>query len=533
LSGVGGGPFDLLIRGASVVDGTGTPSRRADVGVIGNRVAFVGDADEAMISRTVVDAHGSVVAPGFVDIHGHSDLAVLSAPTVPSKIRQGVTTEVMGNCGLSAAPLAAEADVATYRVAMATGDVDPSVIWDWRDVADYRERVASAGVSMNVALLAGHLPIRVAVVGYDARPTTATERTSMQRIADLALAQGACGLSTGLSLAPMTSARMEELVALAEVAADHDKIFSFHMRDYTDHLLDAVSEVLDVARLTGCRVQISHLAVIGRHNWGAVSDALAMIDDAVADGCRVGVDAYPYVAGSGNLTQLLPDWSLEGGRTGQLRRLNDLDARARVVEEVAGGSRKDTWGDITISSGEIPEEVVGKTVAEISTLWSLAPAEVVVRLIESSGVTASMVAFGRSEDDVVTALRHPLTMIGSDGRALDPDGPSGHGKPHPRSYGCYPRVLGQYVRDRGVLSLEDAVHKSTQKPAEWFGISDRGVVAPGYIADLVVFDPHAIVDRATFSDPHRFPVGIRCVIVAGEVVVMDGHHTGLRPGKFL
>jgi N-acyl-D-aspartate/D-glutamate deacylase len=533
LSDAAGEPFDLLIRGGSVVDGTGTPARRADVGVKGGRIVFVGDPDGAVDPGTVIDAFGSVVAPGFVDIHGHSDLAVLSAPMVPSKIRQGVTTEVMGNCGLSAAPLSPESDVGTYRVAMATGDVDPSVTWDWQDVSGYRERVNRGGVSMNVALLAGHLPIRVAAVGYDARPVTASELKSMQRIADRALAQGACGLSTGLSLAPMTSATPEELVALGEVAADHDKIFSFHMRDYTDHLLDAVSEVLAVARLTGCRVQVSHLAVIGRDNWGGVSDALAMIDDAVAAGSRVGVDVYPYVAGSGNLTQLLPDWSLEGGRTAQLRRLSDPRSRARVVEEVAGGSRKDTWGDITISSGEVPEEVIGKSVGEISTLWGLAPAEVVVRLVESSGVTASMVAFGRSEDDVVAALRHPLTMIGSDGRALDPDGPSGQGKPHPRSYGCYPRVFGRYARDREILSLEQAVHKSTQKPAEWFGFSDRGVVAPGYIADLVVFDPQAIIDNATFADPHRFPDGIRGVIVAGETVVLDGDHTGLRPGAFL
>ncbi|MEX1271304.1 MAG: D-aminoacylase [Acidimicrobiia bacterium] len=528
-----GVPFDLLIRGGSVVDGTGAATHRADVGVRGSRIVFVGTSDAGQDSNTIIDASGSVVAPGFVDIHGHSDLAVLSAPMVPSKIRQGVTTEVMGNCGLSAAPLSPEADVATYRVAMATGDVDPSVTWDWRDVVEYRERVNRGGVSMNVALLAGHLPIRVAVVGYDARPATASELTAMQRIADRALAQGACGLSTGLSLAPMTSATPDELVALGEVAADHDKIFSFHMRDYTDHLLDAVSEVLDVARRTGCRVQVSHLAVIGRNNWGAVSDALAMIDDAVAAGSRVGVDVYPYVAGSGNLTQLLPDWLLEGGRTAQLQRLSDPGARARVLEEVGGGSRKDTWGDITISSGEVPEEVVGKSVAEISKLWNLAPAEVVVRLVESSGVTASMVAFGRSEDDVVAALRHPLTMIGSDGRALDPEGPSGQGKPHPRSYGCYPRVLGPYVRDQQVLSLEQAVHKATQKPAEWFGFSDRGVVAPGYVADLVVFDPKTIVDTATFTDPHRFSDGIRSVIVAGETVVMDGNHTGLRPGAFL
>lgn len=533
MSGTAGEPFDLLIRGASVVDGTGTPARRGDVGVKDGRIAFVGDPGDALASGSVIDACGSVVAPGFVDVHGHSDLAVLSAPMVPSKIRQGVTTEVMGNCGLSAAPLSPESDVATYRAAMATVDVDPSVIWDWRDVSGYRRRVNGSGMSMNVALLAGHLPIRVAVVGYDARPASAEELRSMQRIADLALAEGACGLSTGLSLAPMTSATPEELVALGEVVADHDKIFSFHMRDYTDHLLDAVSEVLDVARLTGCRVQVSHLAVIGRENWGAVSDALAMIDDAVADGSRVGVDVYPYIAGSGNLTQLLPYWSLEGGRTAQLHRLGDPGSRARVVEEVAGGSRKDTWGDITISSGDVPEEVIGKSVAEISTLWSLAPAEVVVRLVESSGVTASMVAFGRSEGDVVAALRHPLTMIGSDGWALDPEGPSGQGKPHPRSYGCYPRVLGRYVRDREILSLVQAVHKATQKPAEWFGFSDRGVVAPGYVADLVVFDPDTIVDRATFAEPHRFSDGIRCVIVAGDVVVMDDNHTGLRPGAFL
>lgn len=526
-------PLDLLIRGAYVVDGTGASARGADIGVKDGRVELVEENLGAIGAQEVIDAQGMAVTPGFVDVHGHSDLSVLSAPQTPSKIHQGVTTEVMGNCGLSAAPLSFRSDVTTYRAAMATGDVDPLVQWDWRDVHEYRERVVDSGVSMNVALLAGHLPIRVAVMGYDARTSTAAERRSMQQLLDEALGQGACGLSTGLSFPPMKSASLAELVALGEVVAAHDKVFSFHMRDYRDRLLDAVSEVLTVARDAGCRVQVSHLAAIGRHNWGAVTEALCLIESAVADGSQIGVDVYPYVAGSGNVTQLLPDWALDGGRDAQLARLADLEARARVVDEVAEGGWKDAWGDITIAAGQVEDEVIGKSVDEISMMWGIPQAEVVVSLVESSHVTASMVAFGRSEDDVESALRHQLVMIGSDGRALDPEGPSGQGKPHPRSYGCYPRLLGRYVRERGVLPMEQAVHKATQKPAEWFGFSDRGVVAPGYVADLLVLDPESIIDRATFRDPHRFSDGVRYVVVAGNVVVAEGCHTGALPGTFL
>jgi len=529
--------IDVMIVGGEVVDGSGAAGRPADVAVSNGMIVAVDDGlADRMTATTVIDASGLTVAPGFVDIHGHSDLTLLSAPDAPSKIRQGVTTEVVGNCGLAVAPLADHVEIDAYRTAMASGDLDTSVAWDWRTVAGYRDRLAKAPTAINVAVLTGHLPVRVSALGYADRAPTAAELATMCDLVDTALEEGACGLSTGLSLPPMSFAALDELVALGEVVARHDALFTFHMRDYTNGLLAAVDEALTVARRTGCRVQLSHLAVIGRSNWGTVARALDMIDEARNEGIDVAADIYPYIAGSGNLTQMFPDWALEGGTEAQLARLHDPQQRAQVVEGIRDKRLLGSWDDVLVAGGRFAHgtgEVVGLRVSEIAKAWETTPWDATATLVERSEVTAVMVAFGRSEDDVADALRHPAVMIGSDGRALDPDGPTGEGKPHPRAYGCYPRLLGRYARDNATLSFEAAIHKSTAQPAQRFGFTDRGVVAPSYAADLVVLDRHSVIDHATFEDPHQFPGGVRDVIVNGEPVILSERPTGARPGMVL
>jgi N-acyl-D-aspartate/D-glutamate deacylase len=524
------GAVDLLLAGGTVVDGTGQPGRRADVAISGDRITAVGRIERSA-AKQVLDVAGSTIAPGFIDAHGHSDIAVLSSPQLPSKVHQGITTEVMGNCGLAVAPLAAHADVGAVRSLLSIVDVDPGVAWRWRSRAEYRGAVESRGAAINVAVLAGHLAIHASCAGFDDRAATPAEIADMQSMADQALADGAIGMSTGLMYPPNAYARTEELIALGQVVARHNALFAVHMRDYGDHLLESVAEVLAVAEASGCRVQISHLAVVGQRNWGKVARALDEIDAASQRGIDAALDIYPYLAGSTNLTQLLPRWTLEGGTTKLLERLAERATRSRISAEVEHHRLQD-WHDILLAGGVFPDAAypVGHSVADLAARHDLPPIEVFLDLAAASRGTAVIVAFGRSEEDLRAALTHRRSMIGSDGMGLDPAGPSGAGQPHPRSYGCYPRLLGRYVRDEHALTMEAAVHKSTLQVAQRFAIPDRGVVAPGYVADLVVFDPAVIADRATFTDPQQMATGISTVIVSGRAVLWEGRQTGQLPG---
>jgi N-acyl-D-aspartate/D-glutamate deacylase len=521
---------DLLMVGGTVVDGTGRPGRRADVAISGDRIAAVGSIARSAAKR-VLDVSNMAIAPGFIDAHGHSDIAVLSSPHLPSKVHQGITTEVMGNCGLAVAPLGAHTDADAVRSLLSIVDVDPGVAWRWRSMAEYLSTVESQSAAINVAVLAGHLAIRASCVGFDDRAATPTEIGDMQSMVDRALADGAVGLSSGLMYPPNAYARAAELTALGHVVARHGALFAFHMRNYGDRLLESVAEVLAVAEQSGCRVQISHLAVAGQRNWGKVARALDEIGAASRRGIDVGLDIYPYLAGSTNLTQLLPRWTLEGGTGKLLERLAEPTTRSRISADIEHNRLHD-WHDILLAGGVFPgrADPVGRSVADLAALYDLPPVEVLLDLATASRGTAVIVAFGRSEDDLRAALMHPLSMIGSDGLGLDPAGPSGAGQPHPRSYGCYPRLLGSYVRDEHVLTLEAAVHKSTFQVAQRFAIPDRGVVAPGYVADLVVFDPAVIADHSTYTDPHQMATGISAVIVSGQAVLWDGQPTGRLPG---
>jgi N-acyl-D-aspartate/D-glutamate deacylase len=513
---------DLLITGGVVVDGTGAPERTADVAISGGRVEAVGDLAGRTAAR-LLDASGCVVCPGFVDVHTHSDLTLLSSPLAHSKIRQGVTTEIIGNCGLGVTPVLG--DRAALRGAAGYLDLDPAVAWDWTGLPGYLDVLARARPAVNVAALVAHIPLRAGVVGFEDRAAGPAELDRMCGLLDEALAAGAVGASTGLVYAPLTYAREEELVALARTVAARDRTFSWHIRDYGDHLLDAVRQVLRVAEAIGCRTQISHLTTVGRRNWGKAVQALDLIDAARERGADVAADMYPYLAGNAPLSQLLPAWAQTGGEAAMRERLADPGVRDRV--RAAWSDLPNGWADITVS--RIPVDrpgVTGRTLAD------LGGADTALDLVGEFGNAVMMVAGGRSEDDLLAVLRHPATVIGSDGQALDPDGPTGAGVPHPRSYGCYPRLFGDYVRT-GRLPLAETVRKCTGAAAARFGLHDRGELIAGKAADIVVFSPEAIADRATYAEPQRYPDGIRAVLVAGRVVVEEGSHRGARAGEVL
>ncbi|TDD81321.1 D-aminoacylase [Actinomadura darangshiensis] len=506
--------IDLLISGGTLVDGTGAEPRRADVAVEGGQVVEVGGLAGLSAVRTM-DASGHVVAPGFVDVHTHSDLTLLSGPEAQSAVRQGVTTVVVGNCGLGVTPVAA--DPGALRAAAGYLDLDPSVRWEWNDLPGYLSALDAARPSVNVAALVAHTPLRAAAVGFGDRPADAVALDRMRGLLGDALGAGAAGVSTGLVYAPVCYAREDELEALGRTAAAHGKLFAWHVRDYADGLLDSVRQALRVAAATGCRTQISHLVAVGRRNHGSVARALELIDAARDAGLDVALDVYPYLAGNAPLSQLLPAWAQEGGEGPMRARLTEPDVRARI---------RDEWRDMPNSWDDIA--VGGRALTELAA----DPRDLALDLVAEHGNGVQMVAGGRSERDLADALTHPAAVIGSDGQALDPDGPTGQGTPHPRSFGCYPRLFAEYVRT-GRIGLADAVRKCTSAAAERAGLAGRGTLRPGAAADIVVFDPARIADRATFAAPQRYPEGIRAVVVAGRAVVEDGAHGGARPGEIL
>jgi N-acyl-D-amino-acid deacylase len=525
--------FDLVIEGGTVVDGSGARAVRADVGVRSDRVTAIGDLGTAAAAERI-DAGGLTVCPGFVDLHSHSDLTLLSDGRARSKVRQGVTTEVVGNCGMSAAPAPADR-AAEVRGAVALIDLDPGVDATWTDMAGYRDAVRRRGTAVNVAPLAGHVSLRVAVNGQAAGSLDAAGLARLEGAADQALADGAVGLSTGLMYPPARFADETELLVLGRAAARADAMLAVHMRDYGAGLVAAVDEAIAIADRTGCRLQISHLAVAGRRNWGSVAYALARVDAATARELDVAADIYPYLAGSANLSQLLPGWAQEGGADAIVERLADPATRDRIRAEWREHLHLG-WDEVRVSliDEAVAPGVLGLTVEEAGAAMGLAADEAALELIARSGDRVQMVAFGRSRDDLLAVLRHPATAIGSDGLALDPDGPTGAGHAHPRSYGCYPRLLGRLVREEGVLPLERAVAMSTSIPAARARLEGRGTIAPGAFADLVVLDAERVIDEATFEAPTRFPEGIHHVVVNGRLVVRDRvQDDDARPGRVL
>ncbi|HXJ81958.1 MAG TPA: D-aminoacylase [Candidatus Methylomirabilis sp.] len=525
--------LDIKITGGQVVDGTGVPGRRADVGITGDAIAAIGDLAQERAGRTI-DAAGLTVAPGFIDMHSHSDWRLLGNRPAESKIRQGVTTEVVGNCGFSPAPVTDEfrEDMRGFALYLPAG-----MDFSWRSMADYLRRYEDEGVALNVVQLVGHGTLRIAAMGFARRAPTARELATMERLMDESMAGGAAGLATGLIYAPGSYAATEEIIAIARRTAVGGGFYASHIRGEGATLLDAVGEAIRVGREGGLPVQISHIKAAGRPNWGRVDQALGLIDAARAEGLDVMADAYPYTASSTSLRTLLPDWMLEGGVPAMLDRLGDAGVRARIRAEMSRGSailaRGLGWEDIMIASAPSRPEAEGRRLAEIARAWGRDPLDAAIEILLAERGQGSIILFQLDETDLRRALVHPQVMIGSDGSSLAVDGEMGKGKPHPRSYGTFPRVLARYVRAERLLTLEQAVMKMTGLPARRLGVRDRGVLAVGAKADIVGFDAMRVEDRATYEEPHRYSAGIPYVLVNGRVVIEGGEHTGALPGQVL
>jgi N-acyl-D-amino-acid deacylase len=536
----------IRIAGGLLVDGTGAPPRRGDLLLADGRIAALGeapgDADETL------DAQGLVVAPGFVDMHSHGDFSLPTDPLAEGKVLQGVTTEVVGNCGLGAYP-ANERVHAMYR------ELSPLLFGEEggqcsAGLQAYRERVEGEGASVNAACLIPHGNVRCAVLGMEERAPTVAELETMQELVAVGMREGAFGFSTGLVYPPGAYAETDEVIALAKVAAEHGGIYATHMRDEGTGLLESVDEALRIGREAGLPLQISHHKAVGRPNWGKVERSLAKVDAARAAGLDVTSDVYPYAAGSTVLAAMvIPLWAFEGGTEALKERLRDPATRRRIEREAKErllgfvrlpgplnllpkrpllplilGKLAET---VVIGSVKRQHELEGLTLGQVAKRRGQRLFDAMFDLLIEEDVAVIAIAHAMCEADVRAVMVHPATMFGTDGM------PSRGGKPHPRGHGTYPRVLQRYVREEGVLGLEDAVHRMTGMVAAKLGLTDRGVLRPAAAADLVLFDPERVEDRATYDEPRRAPLGIPHVFVNGAWTVRNGQHTGARAGRVL
>ena len=526
--------LDLKIEGATVIDGTGASGSRVDVGVTDETITVVGDLSREH-AGTTLNATGKVLTPGFIDMHSHSDWRLWANRRAESKIRQGVTTEVVGNCGFSPAPVSPEFREELRGFALY---VPKGMTFEWPSFGDYLRAFDADGTAVNVVHLVGHGTLRIAAMGFARRSPTSGELTRMQRLMTDAMEDGAWGLSTGLIYAPGSYSETAEIVAVARAAARYRGFYASHIRGEGATLLDAIREAISVGREGELPVQVSHVKAAGRPNWGNVSRALALIDAARAEGLDVRADVYPYTASSTTLRTLLPDWALEGGIDAMLKRLTDPAERARVRAAVESPSAESLvnrvgWENVMIAWCLKRKDAEGRRVAEIAEAGKLDPVEAVFELLRDADGVASMILFQLDEKDFVRAVSHPQVMIGSDGSSLATTGEMSAGKPHPRNYGTFPRVLGRYARDERVLSLAEAVHKMTGLPARRLALRDRGEIRVGAKADLVVFDARTVKAPATRREPKQFPIGIDYVLVNGKVVVDQGKSTGVLAGRAL
>ena len=517
----------LVIRGGTIYDGTGGPPRSGDIAIDGDRITGVGRVPET--GTVEIDARGMAVAPGFIDIHSHADLSLLVNPRAESRVRQGVTLEVVGQDGSSIGPWSDAGFESTrdrYRR-------DFGVEIDFRDPGGFLDRIDRERPAVSVASMIGHGTIRGLVVGGADRPATNAEVGRMRTLVREGLAGGVVGLSTGLEYTPGSFAGRDELVALAGELSGTIYPYASHMRNEDDRLLAALEEALHVGRVTGVAVQVSHLKAQGERNHWKAEAAFAAIEAARGAGVDVHFDRYPYVAYATGLSNLFPASARAGGTARFLARLADPET-APALERACRDkiALLGSWDAVQISRiGDPNAYARGRRLGELATERGEEPYALTVRLLREAGGSVGMIGFGMSEENTERMLSHPLGMVCSDGGAYAPYGPLSRSSPHPRGYGSFPRVLGYYVRDRGAMSLETAVHKMSGLPARKLGFGDRGVLRAGAVADVVVFDPDTVRDRADFDNPHQYPDGIPHVVVSGVHTIRDGEQSGQMGGR--
>lgn len=520
--------FDIIIKNSTIIDGSGKEGFAADIGISNDHIAKVGKINESC--RQVIDANGLVASPGFVDCHSHSDYYLIINPLAGSKIRQGVTTEIGGNCGYSSAPLSGEALDERRNAYRKSYNLEH----DWQDVKGYFNRLERQGTSVNFALLIGHNTIRASVIGGGSREPKEKEMAQMKEMVQQAMTEGAIGFSTGLAYGPACFAKKEELIELCREAKRFNGIFTVHMRSEGRRLLEAIEESILIARGAEIPLQISHLKTYGEENWEKLDSAFELIEKAMADGLDVTCDRYPYTAANTGLHNVLPNWVLDGGIKKELERLKDKATREKIKDELQQ-AKKDVWDKIMISEVITEKNKIyeGKSVSEAASISKKEPIDFVFDILVEDEIAVDAIFFKMSEENLKRILKKPYVMIGSDSGARADYGALARGRSHPRTFGTFPRVLGRYVREEKILDLPTAIKKMTSAPCKKFNIKERGLIKEGYFADIVIFNPDTIIDTATYEDPHKYPVGIEYVIVNGKITVEQGKNLGTKAGRII
>ncbi len=524
--------FDVIVKDGTVYDGSGAESFNSDIGVKNGKIETIGDlsASEAV---KIIDARGLNVVPGFIDTHSHSGLEALVKPETSHNIMQGITTCTVGQDAMGAAPVIDEY-IEPWKKTMAglEGDFKPD--WKWRSVKEYFDKLDEKDLGPNFAYLTPHGNIRLCAMGLDNRKPTTAELDKMKELLQKSLDEGAFGMSTGMIYPPCSFAQTDEFIELGKVLKDNDAVFVTHQRSEADTIIDSMDEIISIGEESGCRIHFSHFKVAGKKNWKYFDGVLEKLDLCSKKGIRVSVDQYPYVAGSTTLSVILPPWVHDGGTEKVLERLNDPESRKKMTHDIINGIHGwDNFVDfagldgifITFVKSDKNQNVVGKSLVQLGEMRGKDPLEATYDLLLEEENTAGLVDFYGLEEHVTTILKRPEQNVCTDGIL--------GGKPHPRVYGTYPRILGKYVRDEKVLDMQTAIYKMTGKPAEVLGISDRGFLKEGYAADLVLFDPEKVIDTADYAEPIQFPNGIDYVIVNGRILVDQGKHTPGKAGKVI
>lgn len=523
--------IDLLIKNGRIYDGTGSGPYYGDIEVVGDTIVYAADSPGGFnkTAQKIIDAEGFSVAPGFIDTHSHSEFTLLADNRAEGKVFQGVTTEINGNCGMSAAPLLG--DALEHRE---TDLKELGIRERWSNFREYFSILERRGLPINFATLAGHGNIRASAIGYQDKKPGASELQMMCNLLEEAVSDGAIGLSTGLIYPPGVYADTAELIELSRCI--EGLIYTSHMRNEGNSLLEAIDEIINIGRGSGIAVHISHLKTSGRLNWHKIDAAVSLIEDARAEGLKVTCDRYPYTAASTDLDAVLPAWTYAGGVEEEMGRLKDQEICAAIKSEVLSSHPfDDYWDSVTISAvnSESNKWMEGRTMAYVSERAGKRPVDFLVEVLLEERLRVGAIFHSMNEDNLMRFLKLPYAMIGSDSSARSTDGPTHTGKPHPRGFGTFPRFIGRYSRDLSLMTLSEAIHKATMCAAGAFGLKGRGRIKNGFKADLVIFDDDRIIDKATFDEPFLRPEGIHYVIVNGKPVLWEGALTGVMAGKIL
>ncbi|MHC4307478.1 MAG: N-acyl-D-amino-acid deacylase family protein [Planctomycetota bacterium] len=522
--------FDIIIKNGILVDGTGNARRVADIGVRGDKIVYIGNIINHQGSG-VIDAAGYIVAPGFIDIHSHSDFFWLVSPESESKIYDGVTTEICGNCGISAFPLKGQL-LENKKKGFSKFGLDIN----WQTAEDFFTRANEAKSSINRGFLVGHGNVRACVLGYDDREPNSNELVKMEQELRDAMESGAFGMSSGLVYPPGCYAKTDELITLCKIVREYNGIYATHMRNEGDELEAALSETINISKESGVKSQVSHIKTWGEKNWWKIDKIESLLEDARAEGIEITCDRYPYTASATDLDIILPDWVYEGGTAKEKKRLGDPLCRERIIKEMKQeGVSQEFWGTIMISSvfNKDKRSYEGKTIAEISRTLKVPPIEFVLDLLYEEDCRVSVIFFNMSEENLARILKWDFVMVGSDSSLRSLKGVLNYGKPHPRGYGTFSRVIRKYVNQTSILSIEDGIYKMTGFPAQKLGLKDRGILKEGFFADITIFDQETIAEQATFTDPHNYSTGIKYVVVNGKLTINNGKHERVMNGTVL